>query len=167
MKINKRLIAIACCLFTTTSYAMLCPSNFKEIYIGDSLETVLAQCGAPASQTTSNAQPSKPQEWVYYIKMNPTDQLFVRTTVAVVEDKVANITVNGISLANTAICGGNNIQVGDTAKAVKSYCGDPAVVNETNAPPKPSSEIKTTLFIYMSPNKTVLTFENGKLKSRS
>jgi hypothetical protein len=167
MKMNRLLMTIAACLFANASYAMLCPSNFKEIYIGDSIETVLAQCGTPDSQSSSEIQPSKPQEWVYYIKMNPTDQLFVRTTVAVVDDKVANITVNGISLANTAICGGNNIQVGDAAKTIKSYCGDPAVVNETNAPPKPAAINKATVFIYMSPNKTALTFENGKLKSRN
>lgn len=167
MKQQSILLGTALCLASTSVFAMLCPSNFKEIYIGDDIASVIAACGPPSSQTSTDVQPSKPQEYVYFMKENPSDQLAVRVSYAIIEDKVANITVNSVSVGNTVMCGGKNINVGDPGKNVKDNCGAPAVINETSTPPpKPGTGKSVTQLIYMNPNKTVLTFENGKLKSR-
>lgn len=164
---KKILLGSVLCIASTNALAMLCPSNFKEIYIGDDIATVIAACGAPNSQNSTDVQPSKPQEYVYFMKENPSDQLAIRVSFAIIEDKVANITVNSVSVGNTVMCGGKNINVGDPGKNVKDFCGAPAVINETpSPPPKPGTGTNVTQLIYMNPNKTVLLFENGKLKSR-
>jgi hypothetical protein len=153
--------------FTTNSYAMFCPNGFNSINIGDSIQAVTAACGAPNSVSTEDSTADKPQEWTYYVKAQPSDQSTLRMTVAFTSGKVTNMSVNGIGLTNTQICGGNTVQVGDDEKSVKTVCGDPAFIAQSNLPSAAKDTTKVTTFVYnTSGNPITLTFDNNKLTSR-
>ena len=78
--------------------------------------------------------------------------------------KAVNISVNGIGVGATTICG-NNLQLGDTRDTVKAACGTPTLINkQTASPEKPS--IKVVEFTYKSTPPVTLIFENGKLKEK-
>jgi hypothetical protein len=132
MLTKKLFFAAVVCLATTPALAMLCPNNFNEINYGDSIDAVKQQCGAADSEKTSETKENLPQEWNYYVQVSPTDQATLKTTVAFNQGKVTNMSVNGIGVSTTAICGGNNIAVGDSQDSVKAACGKPAFINQGN-----------------------------------
>jgi hypothetical protein len=124
-------------------------------------------CGAPSSQSSADSTADKPQEWTYYVKAQPSDQSTLRMTVAFTSGKVTNMSVNGIGLTNTQICGGNTVQVGDSEKSVKSLCGDPAFIAQSNLPSAAKDTVKVTTLIYNTSAEPIsLIFNDGKLKSR-
>ncbi len=49
----KYLLLISLCVLSTTCFSMMCPANFNTIEVGDKLEDVLSQCGAPESRESS------------------------------------------------------------------------------------------------------------------
>lgn len=135
-----------------------------QINYGDTIKDVIKTCGKPDSQTSSESSAAKSQEWVYYIKTNPSDQATLRTTIAFDKDKVTNISANGYGVSYTQICGGNTVQVGDSQDSVTKACGKPGFINkDSNDKTEPTT---TTELIYNNPSKTVLIFENGHLKDR-
>jgi hypothetical protein len=167
--IMKKIITSAICLLISqNSLALFCPGNFNQINIGDSLESVIQQCGAPSSQTTATNTDNLPQEWNYYFKLSPTDQATMRATIAFAEGKATNMSINMIGVSVTAICG-PTIQIGDTTKAIKKACGSPAFITQSSLPGSSTTPLtKTTTLIYQTPSATVsLTFENGKLTGRT
>jgi hypothetical protein len=113
MLTKKIILAALACLVATPALAMLCPNNFNEINLGDPIEKVKEQCGQPDSEKASESKADSPQEWNYYVQVSPTDQATLKTTIAFNKGKVTNMSVNGIGVSTTAICGGNNISVGD------------------------------------------------------
>ncbi len=153
---------------STSTFAMLCPTNFQSISVGDSIDMVTTACGKPLSQTTHVSTTSLPQEWNYYVKSTPTDQATLKMTVAFDQGVVTNMSVNGIGVSNTAICG-NTVQVGDTVKTVQSACGKPAFIMQGNAPQSvtgdenPASTKVTELTYNTGASIVTLTFENGRL----
>ncbi len=160
---------------TTTSYALFCPKNYNQIAIGDSIQQVEQQCGKPDGIKVSKGDNNGPQEWNYYVqpamnnytsmRIKGTQDASVKMAIALNGGKILNITVNGMSLANTTICGGRNISVGDTAESLKSACGDPVFVNksaETSGVKPPD----ITEYKYNSTPPTLLVFVNGQLQER-
>lgn len=167
MRQKKIFVAAILASFTTSSYAMFCPSGFNQINIGDTIAQVTKVCGAPTSQSSEDSTADKPQEWTYYVKSQPSDQSTLRMTVAFTSGKVTNMSVNGIGLTNTQICGGNTVQVGDDQKSVKTVCGDPAFIAQSNLPAAAKDTVKVTTLIYNTSAEPIsLIFNNGKLKSR-
>jgi hypothetical protein len=154
-------------MVTIPASAMFCPSGFNQINIGDTIDQVQQACGMSASTTTSDSSEDKPQEWTYYVKEQPTDQTTLRMTVAFTSGAVTNMSVNGIGVSNTQICGGNTVQTGDTQKSVKTACGDPAFIAQSNLPPAAGDVVKITQLTYnTSGQPVVLEFKDGKLSSR-
>ena len=156
-------------LLSTTSFAMFCPNNFNQIAPGDTLDSVKQQCGDPQSEESKDIAPAQPQEWVYYLKTDPSNQMTTRITVGIENDKVANITISGLSVSTTQYCIGGSISVGDSSKNVTKVCGKPALVNQTNNNTPPGAPVpgstKVTKLQYTTPTATItLTFENGILK---
>lgn len=159
---------------STTASAMFCPKNFNQINIGDTIEQVQQQCGKPDFEKKSEGDDNSPQEWNFYVhpemkkytetRTNSGAEASVKMAIALNQGKVVNITVNGMSLATTTICG-PSVSVGDTGKSVKSACGDPVFINkssQTNGE-KPAELVE---YKYNTMPATILLFENGKLKER-
>lgn len=166
---KKLLLGITSVLCSTQAIAMFCPSGFNQMNFGDSIQQIMQQCGTPETQKTYRmADTHQPQEWNYYVKMDPTQPASVKMIVAFDGNKkVINITVNAQSLASTSLCG-RTVSVGDVDKSVKAACGDPAFINQNktsgDASNAPQTEI--TEFKYNTTPPITLIFENGKLKER-
>ena len=91
-------------------------------------------------------------------KNNNQDASF-KMAVTFNEDKVINITVNGMGLATTTACG-SSISVGDTSDVVKKICGEPAFINKSDQKSTAKSNEETE-FKYGT---STLLFLNGKLQ---
>jgi hypothetical protein len=146
-------------LAATPAFAMLCPNNFNEITVGQTMEQIKQQCGPPDSEKSSDSKSDLPQEWNYYVQVSPTDQATLKTTIAFNKGKVTNMSVNGIGVSTTAICGGNNISVGDTEDSIKTACGKPAFINQGNV--NGGTPTKVTDLTYGGTQAVVLEFEDG------
>jgi len=163
---KKKLLAWLLVMFSTQTFALFCPNGFNQIDIGDSVDKVTQACGKPDAQKTSKTAENQPQEWNYYVRLDPSQSASVKMTVAFdTNKKVMNITVNAQSLATTSLCG-PPISTSDTADTIKTACGKPAFINQSQPQGTPNMT-ETTELLYNSTPPTTLTFENGKLKSRT
>lgn len=145
--------------------------------MGATVDEVLRQCGSPDSQKESKKiNDNIPQEWSYYVPQTVSTNTFnqaqgtLKASVAFDnEGKAINISVNGIGVGSTSLCG-KYIKLGDTRDTIQSSCGEPAIVNrQTNnqtGQPRTGQEIKVLELMYSSTPPTILVFENGKLTER-
>ena len=161
---------MACCLifFPVLGFAFFCPTNFSQIAEGDSLAKVIATCGAPSKQETKEEVANTPQEWSYFIPQtvalsaNQEGQGTLKTTMNFDKDgRVINISVNGIGVGATAICG-RNVQLGDKQDSIKAACGDPSLVEKPATSSPPAKKKVTTLTYVTNPPKKLI-FENDVL----
>lgn len=163
MKLNISLFT-TCLLLTTPTWAMFCPNSFNQIELGNNLDTIKQQCGAPDSEKKSTEEPSVPQEWDYFLQVSPPQTGTLKMSISFVEDKVVNMSVNGIGVSSTAICKGNAIGLKSTMEEITKRCGKPAFVQKADA----TSDIPPTLvnvWTYNSVPPVTMTFKNGKLTS--
>ncbi|HSW69358.1 MAG TPA: DUF2845 domain-containing protein [Gammaproteobacteria bacterium] len=170
----KHFILIALLGISTSASAMFCPTNFNQINLGDTIPQVEQQCGKPDGIKNSKGEDKGPQEWNFYVhpemkkytqmRTNSGAEASVKMSVAFVNQKVVNISANGMSLASTTLCG-KSVTVGDDMKSVKEACGDPAFMNKNsqNSNEKPDEIVE---YKYNSTPPIVLVFENGKLTER-
>lgn len=168
----KKFIALVSITLPSLSFALFCPGNYNIINEGMTLEQVTSICGKPDSQVDSvKKNDNIPQEWTYPIpqtvNMGGTSQTAMGTlkTSIMFDDKgkVNNISVNGIGVGSTTICG-TTIQLNDDKEQVKSACGSPSIVNKSTGDasnPLPP-DTKVTEVSYTNPPMTLI-FENGKL----
>jgi len=154
-------------LFTSTqAFAWFCPNNFNLIQVGDSLDKVKKECGKPLGETSSKQDPKTPQEWGYYVAVNPPNPATVKMSVVFsASGIVSNITVNAMSLASTSLCGGT-ISVGDTAQAVKAACGSPPFINKGQTAQGNDKPIVVNELTYGGPPPNILVFESGILTEK-
>ncbi len=169
---------MACALFSPASYSFFCPENFTQINAGDTLDQVQALCGEPDTKVVAE-MPEKdgPQVWDYYVPQTahsnsgPVPQGALKTSIAFDGDgKVINMSVNGVSVGATAVCGGS-VSLGDTRDYVKNTCGKPPFVTKTDAsglPPAPPANSKDPAtkhveWTYLSNPPVTLIFEGGRL----
>jgi len=174
---KKIILASLSLLYMNTSFAVFCPGNFNQINNGDTIEQVEAQCGKETSQATHDEEPPVPQEWIFYVplsqltpttSMPPANAATSRLTVALDNNKVTNITNNGIGLPSFQYCTKGLISVGDTAAHVKDMCGSPAMINKSSASGSDNTpKTKVTVLTYVTDSgTTTLTFVNGMLKTK-
>ncbi len=155
-------------------FAIFCPTNFRQIEIGYTMNQVLEQCGNPEKQEeTKKANENVPQEWTYYAPQNYTTtgptiqpQGSIKNQIAFdSEGRVINITTNGFGIGVVPMCG-INIQLGMTRDQIKSACGSPVFSAKQEVPTDgtaPPSDITVNVFTYNTSPPTKLIFENGKL----
>lgn len=159
-------LGIAC-----PTFAFFCPTNFKQIEMGMTLDQVSSTCGKPTSiKEVTKENDNVPQEWVYFVPQNVGVSAFqqtqgtLKTSVAFDADgKAVNISVNGLGVGSSTICGGQQIQLGDSRDTIAKACGDPSFKNkaENNNPPT-----KETHVTYDSNPPMTLIFRNGLLMER-
>jgi hypothetical protein len=171
------LILIATTLFPSLSFAFFCPTNFNQIEFGMSIAEVTLACGAPDSQKEYVKENDNiPQEWSYFltqtVNMGGSSRHAQGTlkTSFTFDDKgkAVNISVNGIGVGASTICG-SSIQLGADKETVRNICGNPAFVNKqtTAANPNLQPDWKMMEFTYSSATpKVTLVFENGRLAEK-
>jgi hypothetical protein len=172
----KLIITSLLIIIPSMSFAFFCPTNFNQIDFGMTMEQVTQSCGKPVDQTeTIKENDNVPQEWNYYIAQTvsmggstPNAQGTLKTSV-VFDDKgkAINISVNGIGLGQSTICG-SNIQLGDTKESIKSACGSPSFISKQPLDPAtapPPTKIIQFNYTNVTP-KVILIFENGKLTDK-
>ncbi len=156
-------------------FAYFCPTNFNQINNGDTIDQVKQLCGNPDLEVTKDAVPNVPQEWTYFISQTVSmgnlepAQGTLKTSVSFDQSgKAINISVNGVGVGSSLICGGN-IQLGDTEEAIKNACGKPAFINKQQEQPAPGTQTPTskmTELTYHSNPPTVLMFKDGLLTGK-
>lgn len=175
---NYVLSFITLCI-SSYSFAMLCPSNFNEYNIGDSFAAVQQACGKPDKETTTDSKANQPQEWIYFANLGSSGNMqysnnnggtaaaTVRMTIGFGKDgKVSNMTVNGIGVGATPVCG-NNVQIGDSMESVKASCGAPAMINQsTNNANAETTKITEWTYTNTGSAPATLIFNNEKLTGR-
>jgi len=125
-------------LLTSPCYAFFCPNNFSQINIGDTQAQVLSACGKPIKEEKKDVDIPVPQEWTYFVVqsvsagMNGNLDAMVgtlKTTFNFDEaGRAINISVNGIGVGGTDICG-TYVQLGSTRDQVKAACGTPSNIS--------------------------------------
>jgi len=157
-----------------SGFAFFCPTNFNQINMGDSIETVTTVCGKPDAQEERDEKPTNPQEWSYYLtQATPTTFPSVPTptqkTTFAFDDKgiLVNITVGGLGTGSTSLCG-PLVQLGDNIERVTAACGKPSFVQSQDASLNEQPSIRVTEFTYMKANPpTKLIFRNGALTEKT
>ena len=153
------------------AYALTCPTNFSIINIGDSLESVKQACGKPDAEKTKEEPKPTPQEWTYYTSQTispgtsyQTSGTLKTTITFDKDDKAINISVNGIGVGQSTICG-TPIQLSSTRQEVKAACGDPSFINKQGGDSAggQSDNITITECTYNSNPPVTLIFTSGKL----
>lgn len=176
---TKKNIALFSLLFLSSflansSYAFFCPTNFNQIYTGDTIEHVKQTCGNPTLETSREKEPEVAQQWSYYIPqtvafntMAPAQGTLKTEITFDASGKAINVSVNGIGVGSSTICGGT-IQLGDTRDAIKNACGNPNFIakQDPGNSTAPQTVTKITELIYGTSSPVTLTFTNGKLDGR-
>lgn len=175
-------LAFLLCLSPSLSFAFFCPTNFNQISVGNTMDTVIATCGKPDKQETKEVKVEPPQEWSYYTPQQP-QIIFGKPNASNVKTDITfnaagnavNITVNNMSAVSTTVCG-RTINVGDSREMVESACGKPSFINKqdqeatpgqlSDALGRPVPPAIVTTFTYNSNPPVTLTFENGKLTEK-
>jgi uncharacterized protein YxeA len=172
---KKIIITLTLLSLTTAASAMFCPNNFNQINIGDTTEMVKKQCGNPKAEKKIAGEDNGPQVWNFYVhpqmnrytetRTNSGQEASVGLTIAMDQGKVVNMTVNGMSLATTTICGAP-VTVGDTSEKVKTACGNPKFVNKSNVQDEANKPKETVEYEYDSTPPATLVFMGGILQER-
>jgi hypothetical protein len=157
------------------SFAFFCPTNFNQIDFGMTPAQVIQACGKPDDQKeTVKESDNIPQEWDYYVPQTVSmggslanAQGTLKTSITFDDkNKAINISVNGIGVGASTICGGANIQLGDSKETIKSACGTPAFINkQTGGDVPPPTKIIEFNYSSATP-KAILVFENGVLTDK-
>jgi hypothetical protein len=165
-----RIFIIFLSLLPTLSFAFFCPNNFNQIQMGYTIDQVTQACGKPEKEETKDIEPSVPQEWTYYIPQTVASDTTeaqsgtLKTSVTFDKDgKAINISVNGIGVGSSTICG-QPIQLGSTIDQIKSSCGKPSFINKQQPDSSaPQQKSKSTTFNY---GDKTLTFTDGVLTGK-
>lgn len=167
-----RIVAFTLSFFPCAAFAFFCPNNFSQIDMGNTIDQVTAACGKPTKEETKDQEPTVPQEWSYYVPQTVASDSMqqqsgtLKTTVTFDKDgKAINISVNGIGVGSSTICGGT-IQLGNTLDQIKSACGKPSFVNKQQPEPGAGAEQKKSKITTFTYGDKTLTFTDGILTGR-
>jgi hypothetical protein len=173
MKYKRTLMLLASLSSINSSYAFFCPSNFNQVDIGYTIDQVTLQCGAPDKEETQDPEVTVPQQWDYFVPQTVVvgnsfmQQQGTYTSFTFdASGKVMNISVNGVGMANTAICG-PTLALGASSDQVKAACGSPGFISKQEAVPLTDMEKaanRMTIYTYTTGtpnNKPVLLIFQG------
>lgn len=182
------LLTISCMSMTATAAdSMYCPQKQGYITVGMTQNQVINACGQPAMKRTSNNPVMKntPVTQLIYSTLNrgavypgwtnvynmwslPSGSNGVTLQINIIDQKVADINLNGNTTNAISICRGTSIQKGDNVNKVYSLCGSPSLSNNTYiSTPVPESEAPEVWMYQVNEYEAPfsLTFINGTLQS--
>lgn len=138
---NKCIFFLFALFFPLLSWAdsYSCPGNFKTVQTGDTMQAVIAACGAPLTQVkekrafASNVEMAR---WTYHLGdglssgVQPMSAYWMHLTIIFHDRKVVqaekNERVGAVYGLGAAICRtGAQIQLGETMDQVLAACGAP------------------------------------------
>lgn len=170
-------------LFSTTTYAIFCPTNFTNIELGDSLQSVISQCGKPSAFNEYKSNGITALQWSFLIRPFDSNKGLKKLKVVFVANQVKNITIedevdcqlgdpacqtsqNLENVYSTQACG-FPIKVGDTQQVVQVACGKPIMQQQVQLDdPSNTSTLKMAAALYEGPPRVLLIFENNVLRER-
>lgn len=182
----KSITILSLVLFPTLLFALPCPDGRGILYKGDSIESVLKQCGEPLTKKTQTRTLFTSQQWIYY-RGHQFDDGYSQLVITFINDKVSAIRINdyynnwfyycrkfpiqiGVLTTIETTCGNSSYSasytnlcrlgfgIGESSQIVYSVCGQPA--SQTNLQ---SHTEQTTELIYGGASQQTIVFENGKL----
>lgn len=149
-----------------------CPTTYKTVKLGDSIDTVRAACGDPSMTTTRKGQVNTPittTQWIYTLNLqNKKKNTFDSQpafSITFRDQKVIQIERNNLPpiTGNNCVLNGL-VNMGDTQDAVLSMCGQPNIVNSRQDSNTSTKEIVEWTYNF-GPYKPqiIFDFENGVL----
>lgn len=133
MLIRLFILLIGCSL-SPIAFAIFCPNNFNSINIGDTVQTVMQTCGAPASQSNYIKPIFLSQAWIYYV--NPTfgiNQGSNKLRVVFNNDQVVNLTITENVRVCQPLLQSNGYSVTNTNTSGR--CNNPVISQQTRSIP--------------------------------
>lgn len=167
-------LVFAAIFIPSLSFGFFCPTNFSQINMGDSIDTVTKACGKPDAIDEREEKPLSPQEWNYYLTQPmgapvnfPVQAAPSQKTTFAFDANgiVVNITVSGLGAGSTSLCG-PLVQLGDNIDKVTAACGRPSFISTQDASLSDQPKVKVTEFSYMNPP-SKLIFKDGKLTQKT
>lgn len=171
------LLAIILCSFGTNLQAATfstyyCPTTYKTVKLGDSIDAVRAACGNPTSTTTRQEQvliPVNTVKWIYTLNLkdksgNPV--LIPAFTITLRDQKVIAIERNNLPTLGSSYCVQNgSVNLGDMQDSVLQACGQPNAVNSQQDSTTSTKEVVEWVY-NNGPYKPqiIFNFEGGVLK---
>jgi hypothetical protein len=156
-----------------SAFAFFCPNNFSQIEMSNTIDQVTQACGKPDKEETKDAEPTVPQEWSYYIPQTVAADTMeqqsgtLKASISFDKDgKAINISVNGIGVGSTTICGNHQVQLGSTMDQIKSACGKPSFINKQQPETIGGVEQKKSKITTFTYGKSTLTFTDGILTGK-
>ena len=175
-KIFTLFITLSLLFFSNLSIALLCPTNFNQFDVGNTMEKVIQMCGNPDSvKETKKPNENVPQEWNYYVPQTVSSgtayqqQGTLKTDIVFdANGRAINISVNGIGVGASTICNNKTIQLGDSRESVQAACGKPVYINKQIPPGEEAPrDIVTVEFTYNTNPPVHLLFREGKLVEKN
>jgi len=169
LKLTKLTSKLACSLIiiSTPAFAFFCPNNFNQIELGNSLQQVQQQCGTADKETKKEVTDEGPQSWDYFVAQTVmlndgkmSDGTLKTSIVFDDKGKAINISVNGIGVGSSTVCG-DSIQLGDTRDNVKKICGEPVFINKQTGQSEKKHQV-----VELKYGESILIFQDGVLKEK-
>lgn len=145
-----------------------CPSTYRTVQVGNSMDNVRSACGEPTSSTVEAVPVNTPIEttqWIYTANVKIKDN-FISTPILVItlqNGQVTQIEKTSLAAPLSTSCA-NVINFGDSQATVLSACGQPNIVNSKQKANTNTKQI--THWIYnFGPYKpqVIFDFDNGVL----
>ncbi|MEK6731253.1 MAG: DUF2845 domain-containing protein [Pseudomonadota bacterium] len=164
----KKILLLTLILIMPGAYAasyFFCNKTNQYVSLGDSLDQVQANCGAPASTTTKtipNQKTQKAERWIYDYKPNsiPAEPQKNALVVTFVDNKATSIASSG----QTPPCRSDvQLKKGDSPTLLYQYCKQPSQKQTITLPDGPD-QTQTIITYPNGQDATIqLTFTDGKL----
>ena len=173
----KKIYALVFLVFCSNVFAAsfpsyYCPTTYKTIRTGDTLDSVQANCGAPTSTTTRQVQITTPvntTQWIYSLGgVSIKGAAFFLPSMIITFD--ANKTVTEIRSGGTQVIMGGScsstgmVKIGDPMNTVLAVCGTPNYVNNNQTAATSTKDILEWTYSFgpYQP-RIILDFENSVL----
>lgn len=148
----------ACASLVEAYSTFYCEKEYRNVSVGDSMDTVRAACGDPTHTTTKEQQvlvPVDVDQWVYNLGLLPGNGSAVITlpslTLTFRDNAVIQIDRVGFPNSNVGQCNVIGVvHIGDSKQKTLSVCGQPDQVNHSQLSTKNTKVIVVWTYDYGS-----------------
>lgn len=121
------------CLFANQGFSQIvfCPKTMRYLKTGQTVQEVLAACGQPTSQRevgVPDPVESPTVSWFYSISRGMAGNQ-VQLIIHMQNGEVSGMSLSGQAVTSISVCQRGSVKVGDKDYLVRSYCGEPSLIN--------------------------------------